>query len=456
VLENVLPPDTYRQVYRRFDQRVNLPANANLLRSLQADLVFCPFTGISYYSSEIPNVVVVHDLQYLYYPEFFSAEQRFHSDRQFRQVCKTAAQLICVSNFTRETVLKFGQVAAERVRTVHTSLYNPISLQSDERISQVLAGLNLARGRYLFYPANFWPHKNHAMLLTAFNLYHRQQPQGGLKLVFTGAPGEGMQSLGTAAQRMGLAEWVVFAGYLKENEFAALLQGCLALIFPSLFEGFGVPVLEAMQFGKPVLCSRITSLPEVCGEAALYFDPRRPDEILHAIARIDTDPHLLQSLVQRGQDQAARFADPDRWARLYFDILVEAFRGERVYPDSLNGLYPDRWAGTSLEILAAAGAGRQLGIEFAVPPWLPGSLTVHFSGPLLPAPQTHTLRRGEQRTLLLPLSAQGGALEIQFSPAVAPASLQLNADQRLLSCTVQSCRLISTTGSVDLLAGSST
>jgi len=455
ILEDVLPKETYRKVYQRFNQKVNLPKNANLVRSLGADLVFCPFTGISYHSPEIPMVVAVHDLQYIYYPEFFTADQLYHSDRNFREICNMADRIICLSDFSRESVLKFGKVEPQRVTTLHASLFNPIMQQPEARVTQVTAALQLTPGKYLFYPANFWPHKNHAMLLTAFNMYQHQHPGSDLKLVFTGAPGSSMDNLRQAAQRMRLEDKLLFAGFLKEDEFAALLQGCLALIFPSLFEGFGVPVLEAMRFGKPVLCSKLTSLPEVCGEAALYFDARRPDDIMRAIEKIVNEPNLASELVQRGKQQATRFDDLDGWARHYFQIFTEVFQGERVYHNGLTGLYGDHWAGHSLEISVAGGVTQELEIEFSPPPWLPKDLTVQLNGAIPDSQKTHTIPRGEKRMLRIPLSERGGMIEIHFSPAIAPAALNMSADQRPLTCMVKICRLISSTGNVDLISGGS-
>ena len=125
---------------------------------------------------------------------------------------------------------------------------------------------------------------------------------------------------------MGLADRVLFPGFLSADEFAALYASCRALIFPSLYEGFGMPVLEAMNFGKPVLCSNVTSLPEVAGDAALYFDPRKPDDILRAIEKILWDPEFGKALVAQGRRRVEEFNNSERMAEEYLDVFAEVLR----------------------------------------------------------------------------------------------------------------------------------
>ena len=114
---------------------------------------------------------------------------------------------------------------------------------------------------------------------------------------------------------------VILPGYLSEEELAALLASCKALIFPSLYEGFGMPILEAMAFSKPILCSNVTSLPEVAGDGALLFDPRRPHEILAAIEQIISDSKLASSLVERGKARIAHWGGPEKMAREYLAVF---------------------------------------------------------------------------------------------------------------------------------------
>jgi glycosyltransferase involved in cell wall biosynthesis len=180
-----------------------------------------------------------------------------------------------------------------------------------------LEGLGITPGRYLLYPANFWPHKNHARLLEALAML----PDSRLQLVCPGEPDERLEGLCALASRLGVADRVRFPGYLPAAQLASLFQACRALIFPSLFEGFGLPVLEAMAFDKPVLCSNVTSLPEVVGEAAVLFDPTDPSAIGSAICRLESDPSLSPRLVELGRERLRVFGSPRRMAKQYLTIF---------------------------------------------------------------------------------------------------------------------------------------
>jgi glycosyltransferase involved in cell wall biosynthesis len=184
-----------------------------------------------------------------------------------------------------------------------------------------LDAYSLQADGYLLYPANFWQHKNHETLLAAFSVYLSEHPEADLKLVLTGAPGARMEALRQKAEQMELAGKVVFPGFASPQQLSALLQGCLALIFPSLYEGFGLPVLEAMSFGKAVLCSNLTSLPEVSQSAAHLFDPREPDGIAKAIERIQGDSNYREELAARGKRRVIALPTPEAWAEAYFEVF---------------------------------------------------------------------------------------------------------------------------------------
>jgi glycosyltransferase involved in cell wall biosynthesis len=187
----------------------------------------------------------------------------------------------------------------ERI-AVPESLRTPKQLESEATGDELLEKYGLRRGEYLHYPANFWQHKNHAMLLTAFKIYRKANPDSELKLLCTGSPGRGADDFCEAARHMGLSDWVVYPGYLTPEEYDFLLGSAFAMIFPSLYEGFGIPLLEAMSAGVPVLCSNVTSLPEVGGDAVLYFDPRKPAEIINALTRLSEEANLQKSLIAKG------------------------------------------------------------------------------------------------------------------------------------------------------------
>jgi len=300
----------------RFDRR------PGPLSQLGVDLLFCPFTAPLFYDPTVPLVSIVYDLQYLYFPHFFESSDRDERDRNFRRACRLANKLVCISDFVRSTVLENSNLTPDRAITI------PIGLRRLDEPDQktgdtILKRHDLIANEYLLFPANFWPHKNHAMLLTAFGMYRAQHPGSPLKLVCTGALEKQSGPLREASRTMGLANHVIFPGYVPEIELAAILYGSLALIFASLYEGFGIPILQAMRAGKPVLCSHATSLPEVAGDAAIYFDPKKPKEIAKAIERLTTEPSMIAALVERGRFRANAFGEADQMAAQYLQVFCE-------------------------------------------------------------------------------------------------------------------------------------
>ena len=319
IVNTLLPPQARVRMKDAVWTLVKRGQRNSVTKSARADLIFSPFTAPFFVDPRVPLVSVIHDLQYLDYPDFFDAQQQSSRHQHFLDACRLADRLICVSDFVRQTVLDRSGLPSERVQTIHSALLYPLDADAHaaEVASRILDRLGLGSRRFLLYPANPWPHKNHRGLIEAFALYRRSSPASDLALVCTGAPGVAGDEVIALAQTLLPPGSFAFAGYLSEREFVALLQSSRGLIFPSLYEGFGLPVLEAMACGKPVLCSNVTSLPEVAGDAALLFDPRDPAAISGAIDRLESEPELEQQLVQLGYSRAAFFGSARDMAANY-------------------------------------------------------------------------------------------------------------------------------------------
>ena len=324
---------------RRLLSRVAYDVNARLkrgrsttlLRDLGVDLLFCPFTAPTYHEEGVPTVCTIHDLLFRTYPEFFSPEDAAHRARMFAEACRHAAALVAVSDHSRFAAIEYGSLDSARIRTVHHRMARRF-VAVDRSDDDVLRKLDLHVRRFLIYPANFWPHKNHEMLLVAFGMARANGLAGDVRLVCTGPPGARRDLLVDAAARMGLGERVVFPGYVTDAQLATLMHGANAMVFPSLFEGFGMPVVEAMAAGVPVACSDTASLPEIAGDAALLFDPRVPRQIADAIQRLFADPALRQRHVEAGHRRAAVFEDATRMVGEYWEAFVAARRPGRSVP----------------------------------------------------------------------------------------------------------------------------
>lgn len=300
----------------------HLRRKSGFLKNHAIDLLYCPFTAVAYKESGIPVVVTLYDLQHMYYPDFFDKDDHYFRDFVFKDACQTADKMVCISDYVRDTVLKNSSISTDIVKTVHIQLCQRMPKVSSDNIRNFLDLYQLTENEFLFYPANFWHHKNHEMLFVAFSMYKVNHPNSTLKLVCTGSPSARMTYLKNSVKTMGLEKSVVFPGYITNEALSALMISCRALIFPSLFEGFGMPVLEAMALNIPVLCSNVTSLPEIVGDAAITFDPRKPHDISAAITQlVKLDNAQLNQLKSLGQKRAFEFSDAARMAKQYMEIF---------------------------------------------------------------------------------------------------------------------------------------
>jgi len=264
------------------------------------------------------NLLVFADLQHEYHPEFFSPDVLAERQRVFSTSIEKAERIIAISEHTRQTLLDRYRLRPDRVVTAclaadpsfHAERWQP------DRLSSVMRKHALTPGSYLLYPANTWAHKNHLGALEALALLRDRHGRRPL-LVLTGASKEGQAQIETAIVRLGLASQVRFLGYCPAEDLPALYRGALALFYPSLFEGFGIPLLEAMHCDCPIVCSDRTSLPEIAGDAGLQVDPLAPERMAAALDRLLGSPALQATLRERGRLQARRFS----WRQFTLTVL---------------------------------------------------------------------------------------------------------------------------------------
>ncbi len=428
-------PAPGRRLLNRLLARLGMakgPDAPPLLEDMGADLLFCPFTAPTLFDPAIPAVCVVHDLQHQAYPGYFTPAEFADRERTYRQAVEWSSLVVCVSEHCRRSVLEAFGTPPERVRAILHRLH--------WRLEQPLAPGNAVPEDYFFYPANFWPHKNHATLIQAFALLMEKKQWPGLKLVLSGGAGPTLESCRSLARDLGLDEAVVFAGYVDEQALAGLYQGCRALVVPSRFEGFGLPLLEAMGMGKPVLCSDAASLPEVGGEAALYCNADDAPAMAGAMERLLTEPGLAGRLGRLGLERAKAFGRVEDMAGDYLAALSEALANPRPLGNRLFGAHPDGWAGPLLTVAADLPAEGRLQLELYAPAGLPHrqvEATVNWPG----GSKVEGLARGDTLKLDLPLPAGPSLTRIRTLPVFQPRSLWGGQDRRWLGLMVRSCLL---------------
>ena len=231
--------------------------------------------------AELPAATTVLDLQHEQHPEFFGRAELTYRKLVYGRTIRRSQIVVTISEHAREALLARYGLAQDRVRAIHLGVDHDVFTPGD----------NVSRGRFLLYPARPWPHKNHARLFEAFARLRGERPE--LRLVLTGEGDFGA-----------LPDNVEARGRVSRDELVDLYRRASALVFPSLYEGFGMPVLEAMACGCPVACSNATSLPEVAGDAARLFDPLDVDAIASALADVLDQP---EPWVERGLQRAEGF-----------------------------------------------------------------------------------------------------------------------------------------------------
>jgi glycosyltransferase involved in cell wall biosynthesis len=259
---------------------------------------------------ELPRqVLVVPDIQHEYLPDFFTPEALAERRRQFDPSLARADRICAMSDFTRTTLIERLGLPGERITTTHLAADPIFRPAADPAALAALLGRRwgLVPGSYLFLPAHTWHHKNHRLVIEALARLERDHRLRPL-LVCSGGAREAQPALEARIAELGLGGRVRFLGYLAREAVPLLYQGALALTFPSLFEGFGMPVLEAMACGCPVLCADAASQPEVAGDAALVLDARDPGAWSEALARLAADPELRAGLIARGLERARNFS----------------------------------------------------------------------------------------------------------------------------------------------------
>jgi glycosyltransferase involved in cell wall biosynthesis len=312
LIERLVPPGARVRAKRVYGALRTSRRVGRLSQDLQPDLLFSPFTLPYFWRRGVPSISTVYDLQHVRYPEFFTAEQRLNRIRHIEEAVARSERVVCISEYVRQTLLASVEVCAERVVTIPLGLLHEVPASG----APILHRLGVEGGNFLVYPANFWPHKNHRRLFEALRIYRQKHASSRLRLVCTGAPNQLMRELAAGVSN----EHVVFAGYVSEADLATLYEASCALIFPSLYEGFGLPVLEAMARGRPVLCSNVTSLPEVAGDAAVYFDPTDSEGIVTAIEALSDRP-TMAALAARGRQRAPLMGTGRTMAVCYLDLF---------------------------------------------------------------------------------------------------------------------------------------
>lgn len=276
-----------------------------LLRRDRADVYHSPFYLMPYWPG-VPTVLTCHDLIPLVFPGYFSAAQRLIYRLTNRLALSAARVVLSDSHSTKADLIRRFDVEPDRILVAAPAAGERFCPQPPEVIASTQARYALPE-RYALYLGINKPHKNLVRLVKAWQKLINEVKPRGLKLVIAGRWDERYPEAKRIVEATALQGEVVFAGPIHDAGLPAIYSGATLFVYPSLYEGFGLPVLEAMACGAPVACSSTSSLPEVAGDAALYFDPDDVDSIASTVRRAIADPDLRADLQRRGRARASQF-----------------------------------------------------------------------------------------------------------------------------------------------------
>ncbi|MBD0372846.1 MAG: glycosyltransferase family 4 protein [Pyrinomonadaceae bacterium] len=296
------------------------------LRRRPVDLLHVQYTAPPFVPC--PVVTTIHDLSFEHLPETFKRRSWMQLRLTVRRTVRRAAHIITSSEFSRRDIIDTYRIAPERVTVTHAAAAPMFAPSVNAEIERVRARYKI-EGDYILAVGSIQPRKNLARLLEAYSGLLRARGQAKLpRLVLVGKRAWLYEETLRSVNLLGLASNVVFTGYVPEQDLPPLYSGALCFVYPSYFEGFGLPPLEAMRCGAPVITGNRTSLPEVVGDAGLMVDPFDTQAIAKAIARVVDDAALRQDLRELGMKRATLF-DWRETARLTLNAYERAVDAAR-------------------------------------------------------------------------------------------------------------------------------
>lgn len=297
------------------------------LSAHRCDLVFMPAANRRLaWSYGVPSLGTVHDFSQLHVPQKYDAPRMFYIMRVLPAMMRRLTRAIAVSESTRRDLEAFARVPVERIRVIYNgadlSRFSP-GARADAR-ARVHDFLGWDAPYLLYISRLEHPGKNHIRLLEAFARLRKQRALPH-RLVLAGGRWKGAEAIDAKVRELDLAGVTTCTGFVPNDLLPALYGAADLFVFPSLFEGFGIPVLEAMASGTPVCAANTSSIPEVVGEAGLLFDPDDPVDIANSVGRLLDDQSLREELVARGLARAANFT----WDKTAAAVLDELERMPR-------------------------------------------------------------------------------------------------------------------------------
>ncbi len=279
--------------------------------------------------SLVPYVVTIHDLSYLHFPELFKKNDLYQLTSWSKYSIENSSHIIAVSQSTKDDIVKNYKVNPAKITVIYEG-YDSVRFkpQPKNAVDKIKKKYKIV-GDYIIFVGTLQPRKNIERLIEAFSAVNRQPSTDNLSLVVVGKKGWLYDSIFQKVKDLDLEDKIIFTDFVPDADLPALISGAKVYVNPSLWEGFGIPVIETQACGVPVVVSNTSSLPEIVGDSGMLVDPQSPDSIKTGIVKILKDDKLRSKLIERGFINARRFS----WrecANKTLDVLEKTY-GHRKF-----------------------------------------------------------------------------------------------------------------------------
>lgn len=286
--------------------------------------VFFSMTHYAPRFSPVKTVISVMDVSYVRFPEMFNTSDLYQLQNWTSYSVKKANKVLTISNSSRDDIIKAYNVREKKVITVYPGIKETVSLEPRVYGMNQLQSKYHLSDSYILFVGTLQPRKNIVRLIEAFSkvIKKSNHQEDKLQLIIIGRRGWQYEEILEAPKKYGVEDNVQFLQNIKDDELEIFYQHALCYVLPSLYEGFGLPVLEAMQRNCPVITSNVSSMPEAGGDAAQYVDPKDVDDIAAKIELVITDKKLRDEMIEKGKHQVKKFSW-EKAARESLDILIK-------------------------------------------------------------------------------------------------------------------------------------
>lgn len=317
-----MPPTSSRWSYRvvgpaKLWTRIGLPFS--LFTQNKPDVFFTP-THYGPRFSPIPTAISIMDLSYIHFPDLFRKEDLYQLTNWTKFSAQKARKIFTISKFSRDDIIKTYGIKAENVVVTYPGI-KPLKDQINKNMRDLKNKFGI-KNDYILFVGTLQPRKNIEKLIEAFSKLKNKE----LDLLVVGRKGWQYEEILLAPQKFKVSERVKFLDFVSDDDLPSLYKNALCFVLPSLYEGFGLPLLEAMKYDCPVLTSNVSSLPEAGGDAAVYFDPKDVDDIKEKIEGVITDSKLRSDMIKKGREQIKKFSW-EKTAQQTLKVLEELGNG---------------------------------------------------------------------------------------------------------------------------------